>query len=251
MQFWVILFLSVLSPSFAVQASTLTVFAAASLTTALQEIEAEFEATTGHEVAISVAGSSALARQIQRGAPADVFLSASPEWMDVLDRQGLIRSETRRDLLKNQLVLVAHDLNAPAVMLDEHFDLKGLIGQSRLAMALVDAVPAGMYGQSALRQVGLWEQIASRVAQTDHVRAALMLVVSGEASHGIVYATDAVAESRVRVIAEFPKTMSPRIVYPVAALRRGDQAVQDEFLRFLTSESAQRAFARQGFEVAF
>lgn len=251
MRVWVIFFLVILGFPVFTQAATLTVFAAASLTTALQEIEAEFEATTGHAVVISVGGSSALARQIQHGAPADVFFSASPDWMDVLDRQGLIRSDTRRDVLKNTLVLVTHALSAPAVTLDATLDLKAMVGQSRLAMALVDAVPAGMYGKAALRELGLWEQVAPHVAQTDHVRAALMLVASGEASHGIVYRTDAIAEQRIKLLGAFPDASHPPIVYPAAALHQGDRAAQDEFLAFLVSPFAQAVFTRQGFEMAF
>jgi len=229
-------------------AGTVTVFAAASLRTALDEVAYGFETATGHDATLSYAGSSALARQIQLGAPAQVFLSANPGWMDVLAADGLIHPGTRRDLLGNRLVLIGHEPQ-PAVPLSAAFDLAGLLGNGRLAMALVQAVPAGIYGKAALMRLGLWDSVSARVAQTDNVRAALALVALGEAPLGIVYATDAVADPRVFVLGTFPPDTHPPIRYPVAAI--GDTASPETaaFLSYLSSPAAQEIFVRQGFIV--
>ena len=229
-------------------AETVTVFAAASLTTALAEIEPAFEAATGHDLVLSLAGSSALARQIEQGAPADIFISASTDWLDHLEGLGLLEPGTRRDLLGNRLVLVAHG-SAPAVRIGPDLDLPGLLGDGRLAMALVEAVPAGIYGKAALTSLGLWEAVAPQVAQSDNVRAALALVALGEAPLGIVYATDAVAEPRVSVIGTFPEDSHPPIVYPVADLANRDTAAEAAFLAFLAGPEARAALERQGFTV--
>lgn len=231
------------------QATTLTVFAAASVYPALEAIESEFEAATGIDLVASFAGSSALARQIQHGAPADIFISASPDWMDRLEQGGWIVPETRRDLVMNALVLIAHDPHAPPVVLDSHLDLVTLVGHSRLAMALIDAVPAGIYGKAALVSLGLWDAIEPRVVQADNVRAALRLVASGEASHGVVYATDALSDSSVQQLAVFPMEAHPRIVYPIAAVTQRDRHAQEQFLQFVSSPHARETFARLGFLV--
>lgn len=227
-------------------ADTVTVFAAASLTDALAALEPAFEATTGHDLVLSLAGSSALARQIQQGAPADVFLSAHPDWMDVLEADGLIDPGTRRDLLGNSLVLVAHGAAEPQEISAE-LDLPEMLGQGWLAMALVEAVPAGIYGRAALSSLGLWEAVAPQVAQTDNVRAALALVALGEAPLGIVYGSDAVAEPRVSVIGTFPANSHPPITYPVARLSSSRGEAPVAFLAFLTGPEARAAFEAQGF----
>ncbi|SDN91768.1 molybdate transport system substrate-binding protein [Lutimaribacter pacificus] len=226
-----------------------TVFAAASLTTALTEIGDRFGAETGIDVVLSFAGSSALARQIESGAPADIFISANPGWMDRIEESGLVEPGSRRDLLRNALVLVAHDAATPAVTLDGDTDLAAMLGQGRLAMALVDAVPAGIYGKAALTSLGLWDRIEPQVAQADNVRAALALVATGAAPLGIVYATDAVAEPRVTVIAQFPGDSHPPILYPVADLTTRDTAAEDAFLTYLGSDAARAVFGAQGFGV--
>jgi molybdate transport system substrate-binding protein len=227
-------------------AADLLVFAAASLQTALDAAAAQWNPRPEADVTISYAASSALARQIEQGAPADVFISANVEWMDLLEDEGLIDPASRRDLLGNRLVLIAHGAGAPAVELGPGLDLAALLGDGRLAMALVDAVPAGIYGRAALTSLGLWEAVAERVAQTDNVRAALALVARGEAPYGIVYATDAAAEPGVTVVASFPEASHPPIVYPAAttAGAAGDAAA---FLDFLASDAARPAFAAQGF----
>jgi molybdate transport system substrate-binding protein len=230
-------------------AEGVTVFAAASLATALGEIEQRYEDATGQGVTVSLAGSSALARQIQQGAPADVFISASPEWMDAVAADGLIAEGSRFDLLGNTLVLVAFGAEAEPVEIGPGLDLAALLGEGRLAMALVDAVPAGVYGKAALESLGLWQSVAPRVAQADNVRAALAFVASGEAPLGIVYATDAAAEDGVTVIGTFPAETHAPIVYPAAALAGGDTALAQPFLAYLRGPEARAAFERQGFTV--
>jgi molybdate transport system substrate-binding protein len=236
---------AMLSPAGA-RAETVTVFAAASLKTAIDEIARGFADETGHEVALSLAGSSALARQIQHGAPADLFISANAGWMDAVEAEGLIAPETRIDLLANRIVLVAHGPAAAPVEIGPGLELGGLLGDSRLAMALVEAVPAGIYGKAALEALGLWGAVAPRVAQADNVRAALALVAAGEAPLGIVYATDAMAEPRVSVLGAFPADSHPPIVYP-AALLAGHAPAAAEFLAYLRGPSARAVFTRQGF----
>ncbi|NVK46339.1 MAG: molybdate ABC transporter substrate-binding protein [Rhodobacteraceae bacterium] len=226
-------------------ADPITVFAATSMTNALGEIETAFEAETGHDLAISYAGSSALARQIQQGAPADIFISANPGWMDVLDEDGLLAEGTRRDVVTNAIVLIAHG-DAGAMEIET---LPEALGDDRLAMALVDAVPAGLYGKAALTHLGLWGTLAPQVAQADNVRAALALVALGEAPYGIVYATDAVAEERVSVVATFPTDSHPPIVYPMAMIAGHNTEAAAEFMRYLGGETAREAFAAQGFGI--
>lgn len=239
---------AILAPP-AAAAERIVVFAAASLSTALAEIEARFEARTGHEVVLALAGSSVLARQIQQGAPADVFVSANAGWMDTLEADGLLEAGTRVDLLGNALALVAHGREARPVTIGPDLDLAGLLGEGRLAMALVDAVPAGIYGKAALEHLGLWEAVAPRVAQVDNVRAALALVATGEAPYGIVYATDAAAEADVTAIGTFPHGSHPPIVYPAADVAGRDVPAEADFLAYLRGPEAREVFERQGFLV--
>lgn len=231
------------------RASDVTVFAAASLRTALDEIAEVWEAETGLVATIAPAGSSALARQIQQGAPADIFLSASPDWMDVLEADGLIRNGTRRDLLTNRLVLIGHGERAP-IEIGPDLDLAGMLGEDRLAMALVEAVPAGVYGRAALQSLGIWDSVAPLVAQTDNVRAALALVATGEAPLGIVYATDALAEPRVSVLGVFPAESHPPIVYPAAVIAESAADGAAPFLDFLAGEEGGAIFTAHGFGLA-
>ena len=222
------------------------VFAAASLMGALGEVARGWEADTGADVTLSHAGSAALARQIERGAPADVFVSANAAWMNALEAEGLIRPGSRRDLLSNRLVLIAHGRAEP-VALAPGLDLAGVLGEDgRLAMALVDAVPAGIYGRATLASLGAWEAVAPRVVQADSVRAALALVARGEAPYGVVYATDAMAEPRVSVVGTFPEGSHPPIVYPAAlTAEAGPEAAA--FLDHLASPEARAVFERHGF----
>jgi molybdate transport system substrate-binding protein len=230
-------------------ARDLVVFAAASLKTALDTATQEFTALTGTGIAVSYGGSSVLARQIGFGAPADVFISASADWMDDLATRGLIDAETRYDLLGNRLVLIAHGADQPPVVLDQSLDLDALLQGKRMAMALVDAVPAGIYGKAAWTTLGLWSGVEGAVAQTDNVRAALALVATGEAPLGVVYATDAAASETVSVIAHFPADSHPPITYPVAAISGVTHPETQKFLSFLAGPDAAETFKRHGFAV--
>jgi molybdate transport system substrate-binding protein len=224
------------------------VFAAASLKGPLDLIATDFETETGTEITISYAGSSALARQIQAGAPADVFLSANSSWMDVLADAGALAPDTRRDLLSNELVLIGHQAGA-SVALSADTDLTGLVGDGPLAMALVNAVPAGIYGKAALTGLGLWDGVKDHVVQTDSVRAALALVALGEAPFGIVYATDAVAEPKVTVLGMFPPDSHPPIIYPGAVMASSVNEQAPEFMTYLRSKPAADHFVAAGFTV--
>ena len=190
------------------------------------------------------AATSTLARQILRGAPADIFVSANRDWMDVLEREGSIRRESRRELLGNRLVLIGHGRNLPPVRIG---DLPRRLDGGRLAMALVDSVPAGMYGRQALKSLGVWEGVARRVVQADNVRAALAFVARGEAPFGIVYATDAAASDRVSVVAAFPASSHARIAYPAALTSGPANRKAEAFYAHLFSAAARPLFERQGF----
>ncbi len=225
----------------------LLMFAAASLGGALDRVADSWEAQGGDEVTISYAGSSVLARQIIAGAPADIFVSASPDWMQAVADEGLVR-ERRDDLLSNRMVLIAADPEAEAVEIDPDYDLAGALGTGRLAMALVDAVPAGQYGRAALEHLGLWSSVEPHVAQAENVRAALALVASGAAPLGVVYATDAVEEPRVTVIGLFPEDSHPVIRYPAAVIEGADPEAE-AFLDYLSGADAAAIFESAGFEV--
>lgn len=227
-------------------ADDITVFAAASLKTALDQIAADWEKSHGDRVVISYAGSSNLARQIQAGAPADLFISASTDWMDAVEKTGDIDPATRENLLGNTLVLVGHGAPAKAGVAD----LPRLLGEGKLAMALVDSVPAGQYGKQALETLGLWDKVQGHVAQADDVRAALKLVASGEAPLGIVYGSDAVAEKGVGVVATFPADSHVPITYPAAVTRAADTPEAATFLKALKQPPARGIFEAQGFTVA-
>ena len=229
-------------------ADDVIVFAAASLRTALDEIAAEFQTETGHRVLLSYAGSSAHARQIIAGAPADIYLSASPVWMDAVEAEGLIVDNTRHDLLGNTLVLIGFGDVEP-MAITPALDLPAMLGEGRLAMALVDAVPAGQYGKAALQSLGLWDAVAPQIAQADNVRAALALVALGEAPFGIVYATDAAAEPAVSVVGLFPETSHPAITYPVALLTEARDPGDRAFYEALQGQAARTVFEAQGFRV--
>lgn len=242
-----VLLASLLAPA-AVQAGDVLVFAAASLKTALDDVAAEWRTETGKDVSISYAGSSSLARQIEQGAPADIFISASVDWMDYLQSTGLIRAATRTELLGNRLVLIAHGPKAAQIDLDGPADLSALLGEGRLAMALVDSVPAGVYGKQALISLGQWDAVSPKVAQTDNVRTALALVSSGEAPLGIVYASDAVADGNVSVVAVFAEDTHVPIVYPAAMTAQSENTDAEAFLDALSRPAAARIFKAQGFE---
>jgi molybdate transport system substrate-binding protein len=232
------------------RAADVTVFAAASLKNAMDEITAQWTEESGLTAVVSLAGSSALARQIEQGAPADVFISANVRWMDYLEDRGLIAPETRLNLVRNRLVLIAHGADADPVAIAPGMDLAGMLGEGRLAMALVDAVPAGIYGKAAFETLGVWDALAPKVAQADNVRAALALVSTGAAPMGVVYATDAAADDGVSVVGTFPAETHPPIVYPAAALAGRADGPAAAFLAFLRGPEARAAFERQGFAMA-
>ncbi len=230
-------------------AAEVVVFAAASMKTALDTVAAAYQADTGHTVTISYAGSAQLAKQILDGAPADIFVSASVQWMDEVEQGGAVVPGTRRDLLGNTLVLVAAGPAAQSVALDRDTDMPALLGGGKLAMALVESVPAGQYGKAALTTLGLWDAAEPFVAQVDNVRAALALVATGEAPYGIVYATDAVAEPKVRVVGSFAADTHDPITYPVALLASAQDPADRAFLDALSAPPADAVFAAQGFAV--
>ncbi|WP_291845089.1 molybdate ABC transporter substrate-binding protein [Maricaulis sp.] len=230
-------------------AGEITVFAASSLRTALDEIGAEFERQTGHHLTLAYAGSPVLARQISLGAPADIFMSANSAWMDRLETEGRIEADSRFDLVGNRLVLIAHgsgrtpwpDITFEACLAE--------LGDRRMAMALLGSVPAGIYGEAALRSLGLWEDLSGNVVQADNARAALALVAIGEAPIGLVYRSDALAEPRVSVLFELPASSHPGIRYPVAITAGRASDATRQFFAFLRSAQARGVLEEQGFVV--
>jgi len=237
--------LALLAAPVSATAETVTVFAAASLKTALDLVATGWETESGDDVVISYAGSSTLAKQIIEGAPANAFISASSDWMDALEAEGVLAGGTRRDLLGNTLVLIGTK-GSPPIDLP---DLPMALGESHLAMALVSAVPAGIYGKQALTTLGLWTALEPKVAQADDVRAALALVAAGEAHYGIVYATDALAETRVDTAATFAGDSHDPITYPAALIDGNATPAAASFLDYLSTSEAAQVFAAQGFKV--
>ena len=244
-------FASVLAATLATPAlaEEVVVFAAASLKDALDAVAADFQAETGNTVTISYAGSNALAKQIIEGAPADIFISAAVNWMDAVEKAGLVVPDTREDLLGNTLVLVAHGKDVAPVEIGEGFDLKALLGDGKLSMAMVDSVPAGQYGKESLEKLGVWSAVEGSVAQSENVRAALALVSTGEAPYGIVYASDAVADENVTVVGTFPNDSHKAIVYPAALLTGAADAADKAFFEALSSDAADAKFTAQGFAI--
>ena len=225
------------------------VFAAASLKTALDKVNAACEADVGEQAMISYAATPALAKQIEQGAPADVLFSADLDWMKTLAEKQLIKAGTERQLLGNGIVLVVPAGSIATTTIGPDFDLAGLIGDGKLAMANVDAVPAGKYGKASLEKLGVWEKVKDKVAQAENVRAALALVATGEAAAGIVYTTDAKSESKVTVIGTFPPDSHPAIVYPVAQTASSQDEDTAAFLACLASSKAADIFKGEGFTV--
>lgn len=236
-----------------VMAEEITVFAASSLKTALDQIASDWQAETGNTLVISYEGSAKLAKQIQEGAPADLFISASKKWMDTLAEEKLIVETSRKDILGNTLVLIAAGADATPIEIDQGFDLKSLLGDGKLSMATVDSVPAGQYGKEALEHLGIWTSVEANVAQSDNVRAALALVATGEAPYGIVYASDAIADddsgNKVTVVATFPADSHKPIVYPAAVLAASTKPEAQAFLDALSTDAAAAVFTAQGFTV--
>src|SRR5262245_61804259 len=226
----------------------LVVFAAASLKNALDNVKAQWQKETGKSAKTSYAASSTLAKQIESGAPAQMFISADLDWMDYVARKDLIKRQTRSNLLGNRIVLIAPNDSAHPIDIKPGFDIASVIGTGRLAMASVDSVPAGKYGKAALEKLGVWESVSGRVAQAENVRAALALVSRGEAPAGIVYQTDAASDKGVKIIGAFPENTHPPIIYPVA-LTTDAGAEAAAFLAYIRSEKAQPLFEAEGFVV--
>jgi molybdate transport system substrate-binding protein len=223
------------------------VLAAASLQEALTEAAALWTARKHARPVLSFAGSSALARQIEAGAPADIFLSADIEWMDYVAKKGLLRAGTRSSLLSNRMVLIAPLGSKGNLVIGRNFPLERALGNGRLAMADPGAVPAGKYGKAALSSLGVWPMVQGKIARVESVRAALALVERGEAPLGIVYATDARVSLRVRVLGVFPAQTHPPITYPIAVLKASSHPETVAFVSFLRSRDAMTIFARRGF----
>src|SRR5262245_51004862 len=231
------------------QGGDLVVFAAASLKNALDAINAQWQEETGKKATISYASSPALAKQIEQGAPAQIFISADVDWMDYLAQKNLIKPETRSNLLGNRIVLIAPKDNAHPIEVKPGFDLAKVIGEGRLSMANVDTVPAGKYGKAALEKLGVWTSVSSKLAQAENVRAALLLVSRGEAPAGIVYQTDAASDSSVKIIGTFPEDTHPPIIYPIALTANATHPDATAFLAYIRSDKAKPLFEAQGFTV--
>jgi molybdate transport system substrate-binding protein len=246
---FLLMLLLVLAPLQA-RAQALTVFAAASLTDAMKQIS-DLWAKAGHEAPrLSFASSSTLARQIEQGAPVNVFASADEQWMDYLAKKDLITAGTRKDLLGNELVLVVPATHPVHVDIGPNFDLAAMLGSDgRLSTGDPAHVPAGIYAQQALRKLGLWDRFASRLAPAADVRSALLLVERGEAPVGIVYATDAAASKAVSIAGVFPDSSHDPITYPFAVTKAGDTPDARTFLAFLTTPEARAVWMRYGFKV--
>jgi len=226
------------------------VFAAASLKNALDEVNRQYEADTGGKATISYAASSTLAKQIESGAPADIFISADLDWMDYLAKKNLIKADTRSNLLGNSIVLVAPADSKATAKIAPNFALASLLGDGHLAMANTQSVPAGKYGKAALEKLGVWDQVKNRVAQADNVRAALLLVSKGEAPLGIVYKTDVASDPKVKIVDSFPDDSHPPIIYPVALTVQGAKSdAAKAYLEYLKSDAAKAVFEKAGFVI--
>jgi molybdate transport system substrate-binding protein len=228
-------------------AETITVFAAASLKEALDAVVRPFEAATGHRVRVSYAASSALAKQVEAGAPAALFVSADIDWVAYLEARGLAIPGSRVDLLGNDLVLIAPARSNVDVKIGPGFDLPRALGGGRLAIANPDGVPAGKYAKAALAALGAWNGVSSRIANTETVRAALSLVARGEAPLGIVYRTDALAEKGVRIVDTFPASSHPAIVYSMVLLK-GSTPAGRSLATHLASRESRATRQRFGFK---
>jgi molybdate transport system substrate-binding protein len=235
-------------PAADVQQPQILVFAAASLTDGLQEASAAYEKTVQVTVKSSFDSSSVLARQIEAGAPADVFFSADTKWMDYLQSRNLIQAGSRKNVLGNRLVLIAPAQSRIQLKIAPHFPLAAALGKERLATGDPDSVPAGRYARSALTTLGVWDEVASRLARAENVRVALLYVARGEAPLGIVYASDALADKSVRVVDTFPADTHEPIVYPIA-LTTPAKSQAAAFVAYLAGPRGREIFVKYGFTV--
>jgi molybdate transport system substrate-binding protein len=245
-----LLFILLILTPLQVRAQTLTVFAAASLTDGMKQIS-ELWVKAGHEAPRqSFASSSTLARQVENGAPANIFASADEQWMNYLAKKDLIAADTRKDLLGNDLVLVVPATRPVHVIIGPSFDLSALLGaDGRLSTGDPAHVPVGIYAEQALRKLGVWDKAGPRLAPAADVRSALLLVERGEAAAGIVYATDAAASKAVAIAGMFPDSSHDPITYPFAVVKGGDTPEARAFLAFLSSSVARAVWIRNGFKV--
>lgn len=230
-------------------AATVIVFAAASLKEALDEQTLRFETDTGNKVTVAYGGSNALARQIEAGAPADIFVSANLDWMDYLEQRSLLASGSRVSLLRNDLVLIEPATDRTTLRIGPNFALATALGTQKLALANPDSVPAGKYGKAALTALGVWSAVEKQIVRTDNVRAALALVARREAAFGIVYKTDALADRAVRIVDAFPESTHAPIVYPAALLVPARSSGAKLLLDFLRSAAARAVWQKYGFGV--
>lgn len=231
----------------AAHAETVTVFAAASLKNALDEVGAAY-ARTGGEARFSYAASSAIARQIEQGAPADVYVSADSDWMTYLAERKLIVAASRRDLLTNRLALIAPADSKATIRIGRGMPLAKALGPGRLAVAGPD-VPAGKYAKASLSALGVWDSVSGKLAQAENVRTALQYVARGETPFGIVYDTDAKVEPKVRIVGLFPDATHPKIVYPAAVVAASNNPDAAKFLAYMGSPPAAAIFRKYGFTV--
>jgi molybdate transport system substrate-binding protein len=236
------------SPSAAAE-KPVVVFAAASLKTALDAVAAAWTAASGMTASIAYASSGVLAKQIEQGAPADVFISADLKWMDYLEKAKLIRADTRRKLLGNQLVLIEPSDSNVKLEIAKGFNLAGATGDGKIAVCTINSCPGGIYAKEALTSLGVFSSVEPKLAQADNIRNALILVSRGEAKFGIVYATDAKADPKVKVIGTFPSSSHSPIVYPASLVAASTNPDAAYFLSFLTSQAATKIFLGQGFDV--
>jgi len=246
---FLILALTLFAAGSAAAADKITVFAAASLTDALNAIDASYTAKSGTAVATSFAASSTLARQIEAGAPAQIFLSADSKWMDYLDKKGLIEPGTRHDVLGNKLALIApSDSPSATLSIDRTLDWQHFLGpEGHLAVGDPDHVPAGIYAKEALTNLGVWSLLSPRLARADDVRGALTLVERGEAPLGIVYVTDARVSTHVKIVGVFPEDSHSPIIYPFAIVKGASSPAVQAYFRFLNGAEARTVFNRYGF----
>jgi len=239
------LFVTVASPM--AMAADVTVFAAASLKEAMDEQARQFEASTGNKVIVSYGASNALAKQIEAAAPADIFISADLDWMDHVGQRNLLAPNSRVNLLRNALVLIAPSSSTATLKIAPGFGLAAALGNGKLAMANPDSVPAGKYGKRALEKLGVWASVERQVARTENVRAALALVSRREAPFGIVYSTDALSDKGVKTVDAFPPDSYPPIIYPAALLASSKSAAGKPLLDYLRSAAARPIWERYGF----
>jgi molybdate transport system substrate-binding protein len=237
--------IAVLPAACARKPATVTVYAAASLDESLKAVATAYEAKTGTKVTLSFGASSTLARQIEQGAPADIFFSADTDWMDYLQQKALIDTSSRQNVLANHLVIIAQP-GTPALAVESHFAFAKALGNGRLSVADPATVPAGRYAKASLEKLGIWDAVAAHVVPAENTRVALEYVVQGEAPYGIVYETDAKVAPTVKVVGTFPDDSHPPIVYPIALMRSASPAARD-FLDFVKGPQARAIFLKAGF----